>query len=175
MIECNTVVFTGDWIPDHELVRAAGLDMDRATRGPRVDQLMRTSCAGVFAAGNMTHPAETGDVAALAGRHAAGTITAYLRGEPWPAAWIPVNCTDPLRWIWPPRLTAGPSAPPRGRFIARAAGFRGPGYLEIIQDGRMLHRERKRRLVPNQTIAVQAGWLPRIDSRSGPIMVGWSH
>ena len=173
VIECDTVVFTGDWVPDHELARAAGLDMDRATRGPCVDQLMRTSRAGVFAAGNMTHPAETADVAALAGRHAAGTMTAYLRGEPWPAAWTPVNCTDPLRWIWPPRLASGTGAPPRGRLIARAAAFRGPGYLEIIQDGHLLHRERKRRLVPNQTIAVQAEWLPRVDSRSGPIMVGW--
>ena len=34
---CDTVVFTGDWIPDNELARAAGLDIDPGTRGPLID------------------------------------------------------------------------------------------------------------------------------------------
>ena len=33
IVECDTLVLTGDWIPDHELARSAGLDMDPATRG----------------------------------------------------------------------------------------------------------------------------------------------
>ena len=36
-IACDTVVFTGDWIPDHELARAGGLALDPGTRGPHVD------------------------------------------------------------------------------------------------------------------------------------------
>ena len=32
-IECDTVVTTGDWVPDHELARLGGLDLDR--RDPR--------------------------------------------------------------------------------------------------------------------------------------------
>ncbi|HTT54803.1 MAG TPA: FAD-dependent oxidoreductase [Streptosporangiaceae bacterium] len=173
-IECDTIVFTGDWIPDHELARTAGLDMDHGTRGPCVDQVMRTSQPGVFAAGNLTHPAETADVAALAGRHAAGAITAYLSGESWPTTWTPVACADPLRWIWPPRLSAGTSPPPRGRLIARALSFCGPGHLEITQNGQLLYRERKRRLVPNQSITLQAGWLPRVAPAAGPVSVHWS-
>lgn len=37
VIDCDTVVFTGDWIPDNELARAADLEMDPATRGPLID------------------------------------------------------------------------------------------------------------------------------------------
>ena len=33
-VPCDLLVFTGDWIPDHELARAAGLAMDPGTRGP---------------------------------------------------------------------------------------------------------------------------------------------
>ncbi len=45
-VDCDTVVFTGDWIPDHELARTGGLAMDPATRGPVVDAGLRTSAPG---------------------------------------------------------------------------------------------------------------------------------
>ena len=66
-VPCELVVFTGDWIPDHELARLAGLAMDPGTRGPVVDTTLATSLAGVFAAGNLVHAAETADIAALSG------------------------------------------------------------------------------------------------------------
>ena len=46
IVECDTVVLTGDWMPDHELARTAGLDMDPHTLGPVVDTALRTSRAG---------------------------------------------------------------------------------------------------------------------------------
>ena len=55
-VACDTVVFTGDWVPDHELARAAGLRMDRGTLGPAVDAAGATKAVGVFAAGNLCHP-----------------------------------------------------------------------------------------------------------------------
>ena len=32
-VRCELLVFTGDWIPDHELARAGGVPLDPATRG----------------------------------------------------------------------------------------------------------------------------------------------
>ncbi len=85
-VECDLVVFTADWIPDHELAVMAGCELDRGTRGPLVDPALRTSRRGVFAAGNLMHPAETADVCALDGRHVAPAVAAYLRGPgDWPA------------------------------------------------------------------------------------------
>src|SRR5215472_9854828 len=86
-VPCDLLVFTGDWIPDHELARAAGLDTDPGTRGPAVDTALATSVPGVFAAGNLVHAAETADIAALGGRHAARGIAAFLgsgAGRPAP-------------------------------------------------------------------------------------------
>src|SRR5262249_5547362 len=70
-VRCDTLVFTGDWIPDHELARLAGAAVDPGTRGPAVDTALETSVPLMFAAGNLVHPAETADVAAAGGRHAA--------------------------------------------------------------------------------------------------------
>jgi NADPH-dependent 2,4-dienoyl-CoA reductase/sulfur reductase-like enzyme len=43
VIDCDTVVVTGDWIPDRELARGAGIALDAATKGPLVDTARRTS------------------------------------------------------------------------------------------------------------------------------------
>jgi thioredoxin reductase len=80
-VPCDTLVFSGDWIPDHELARMAGVALDPGTRGPEVDTTLATSAAGVFAAGNLVHAAETADIAALSGRHAARHIAAVLRAR----------------------------------------------------------------------------------------------
>ncbi len=126
-VPCEVVVFTGDWIPDHELARLAGLAMDPGTRGPAVDTTLATSLTGVFAAGNLVHAAETADIAALSGRHAARHIARYIAGGlghglgcgleggreaglqgglaggpgAGAAAPVPVLVEPPLRWISP--------------------------------------------------------------------------
>ena len=106
-VPCELVVFTGDWIPDHELARLAGLAMDPGTRGPVVDTTLATSLAGVFAAGNLVHAAETADIAALSGRHAARHIAAAL-------GWAPGRA--------PAARGCGGSAAPRPRPGCRSLG-----------------------------------------------------
>ena len=66
-VAVDVVVFTGDFIPDNELARLAHLSMDPGTKGPACDVDGATSAPGVFATGNLVHPAETADVAAHAG------------------------------------------------------------------------------------------------------------
>ncbi len=84
LIACDWLVFTGDWIPDHVLARTACLALDRGTLGPAIGTTMATSAPGVFAAGNLVHAAETADVAALSGRHAARQIALYLASAAGP-------------------------------------------------------------------------------------------
>jgi len=78
--ECDTLIFTGNWIPEHELARLGGLTLSPVTRGPDVDSAFRTSEAGVFAAGNLLRGVETADRCSLEGRRAAQGIVEFLRG-----------------------------------------------------------------------------------------------
>jgi thioredoxin reductase len=73
-IECDTVVFTGDWIPDNELARRSGLRMDPSIKGPVVDHEFRTSRDGVFAIGNLVHRVASADRCALDGRAVAAEV-----------------------------------------------------------------------------------------------------
>jgi thioredoxin reductase len=194
-VPCNTLVFSGDWIPDHELARTAGLALDPGTRGPEVDTALETSTAGVFAAGNLVHAAETADIAALSGRHAARRIAAALKARPRGTEWtgaslpedgtadagagrVPVRAEAPLRWISPNAITttAGRAAvpPPLGRFVLRSLEFRQLARLEVRQDNRLLARSRPLRLIPGRPAHLGCGWLSRVDPAGGPVRVAVS-
>jgi thioredoxin reductase len=194
-VACDTVVFTADWIPDHELAVMAGLSMDLGTRGPAVDAALRTSRPGVFAAGNLLHGAETADVAALSGRHAGSVAADFLASGDWPADRLAVECESPLDWISPnaiaTRAGAGRSPrsgrpralaprtgrpaegalPPRGRFLLRSREFARRPRIEVVQDGRTLWAGRLARLVPGRSANLPHEWTEAVDSDGGPVRV----
>ena len=167
-VACDTVVFTADWIPDNELAVMAGLTIDPGTRGPVVDAALRTSRPGVFAAGNLLHGAETADVAALSGRHAA---TKVVSGGPWPESRVAIECEPPLGWIAPNAIAPGAGAPPRGRFALRSREFGRRPRVEIVQDDRTLWAGRVARLVPGRSAALPHDWTAGVDQRGGPVRV----
>jgi thioredoxin reductase len=169
-IACDLVVFTADWIPDHELAVAAGLELDPGSGGPRVDPALRTELPGAFAAGNLLHPAETADVCALDGRHAAAAVAAHLRGTPWPRQ-VAVSVSRPLSWVAPNLALAVNHPPPRGRFLIRSSAFLRRPRLQVTQAGTLLWGGRLRRLVPGRSASIPAGWMGRIDPEAGPVRV----
>jgi thioredoxin reductase len=77
-IDCDTVVFTGDWIPDNELARRSGLTMNAAIKGPSVDSAFRTSRDNVFAVGNLVHRVAAADRCALDGKAVAAELARSL-------------------------------------------------------------------------------------------------
>ena len=78
--ECDTLLLSCGLLPENELSRAAGVDINPLTNGPRVNEQLETSVPGVFAAGNVLHVHDLVDFvseeAGAAGRHAA----AYIQG-----------------------------------------------------------------------------------------------
>ena len=113
-VECDLVIFTADWIPDHELAVMAGCELDPGSLGPLVDQALGTTRRGVFAAGNLLHPAETADICALDGRHVAAprsppTCAARASGRHT----VRLMAREPLAWVAPNLLLAAGRSPPR--------------------------------------------------------------
>ncbi len=171
-IACDTVVFTGDWIPDHELARAGALTMDAGTRGPRVDPSHRTSAPGVFAAGNLLHGAETAGIAALEGRAGAGGIARFLADGAWSEGpVVPVEVAAPLVWISPSALAPGDATAIAPRFVLRVGAFLAGATVEVRQGPRLLHRERFRTLVPNRSIRLRGEWARAVGPDGGAVRV----
>ena len=170
-VECDLVVFTADWIPDHELAVMAGCELDPGSLGPLVDPALRTTRRGVFAAGNLLHPAETADVCALDGRHVAPAVAAYLRGPgEWPSH-IRLASRSPLAWVAPNLLLSTGHPPPRDRFLFRSTEFVRRARLQVRQGGHELWSGRVGRLVPGRSSYIPANWTAQVDPEAGPVIV----
>ncbi|MBL8046115.1 MAG: NAD(P)/FAD-dependent oxidoreductase [Anaerolineales bacterium] len=164
LLECDTVVFTGDWIPEHELARLGGLVMDVGTRGPQVDAAFRTSRRGVFAAGNLLRGAETADTSALEGRRAAYYIQPFLQNGHWPEAGLPLVAERPLSWLYPNALTT-----PWPKNIAfRSQKFCDNVHVQVHQGPALLHSQPFRRLIVNETMHLKTDWLSNVNPNGEP-------
>ncbi len=170
VIPCDTVVFTGDWIPEHEVARSGELRMDAGTRGPQVDFAFRTSRAGIFAAGNLLRGAETAATSAAEGRRAAGWIARFLQGAPWPKVRLPVVAEPPIKWVFPNALSADTL---RGEqpLTFRTADFVENAVVQVSQGNDVLYRQSFRYLTPNRTFRLDAAWLPRVALRGEPVRI----
>ncbi|RRR86075.1 FAD-dependent oxidoreductase [Streptomyces sp. RP5T] len=171
-LACDTVVFTGDWIPDHELARHGGVPLDPGTLGPAVDTDLSTPVPGVFAAGNVLHAVETADVAALDGRAVAQSVLRHLAGTGSSKDLVPVRVDEPLLWVAPNLVSAASPAPPRGRFILWSSAVVPNAAITVTQDGRILHRRKSSlTLLPGRPRYLKADWLTSVDDNGGPVRV----
>ena len=175
-VECSLVVFSADWIPDNELAVMGGLDLDPGTRGPAVDAALRTSRPGVFGCGNVLHGAETADVAALSGRHAARSVARWLGAgkgsNEGMDGRVPVVVAPPLSWVAPNVVAAGAGVPLRGRFVLRSREFLRRPSVVIAQGGRDLWSGRVPSLIPGRSTGrLPHSWTAAVDPAGGPVTV----
>ncbi len=175
IVDCDTVVLSADWIPEHELAASAGALLDPGTRGPAVDHELRTSRPGLFAAGNVLHGAEPADVAALEGRDVAAGVFAYLEGErAWPAHRVTLRAATPLHWIVPNVLGAGArGATGHGQrdFLLRARSDFADARVDVRQGERVLYRKRLARVMPGRSAKLGSNWTAHADPAGAPIEV----
>jgi hypothetical protein len=168
VIECDTIVFTGDWIPENELARKANIQTGKPGLGPQVDSRFRTSQPGIFAAGNVLRGVETADWAALEGRGAARSIAHFLENIVWNGTRLEVHAESPLDWICPNVLS--PDALP-DRFRIRSHEFRNNIALQVRQGQRVLHRQKFRQLSANTSINLSGEWSKHVDFSGEPLKI----
>jgi glycerol-3-phosphate dehydrogenase len=166
MIDCDTVVFTGDWIPENELARRAAVETGKPSSGPQVDPHFRTSQRGIFAAGNLLRGVETADWAALEGRGAAGAIARYLENAQWPASRLEVQPEAPIAWICPNILS--PDARVEG-FRFWSSEFRENAGLQLRQGPRVLYEKKIDWLKANVALSLEGHWVEKVDFAKEPV------
>jgi len=79
VIKCDTVLLSVGLIPENELSREAGLQLNNTTGGPIVDEQFMTAMDGVFACGNVLHVHDLVDAVTKEAEEAAHFALSYLQ------------------------------------------------------------------------------------------------
>lgn len=78
--DCDTVLFSVGLIPENELSRGAGIEIDPKTSGPVVNECMETSIQGIFACGNVVHVHDLVDFVSAESKRAGKNAGKYVKG-----------------------------------------------------------------------------------------------
>ena len=78
-VPCDTLLLSVGLIPENELSRGLGAELDRMTNGPVVDSDMQTSAPGVFACGNVVQVHDLVDFVTEEAARAGKAAALYLK------------------------------------------------------------------------------------------------
>jgi NADPH-dependent 2,4-dienoyl-CoA reductase/sulfur reductase-like enzyme len=80
VFDCDTLLLSVGLLPENELSRQAGIEIDPRTNGPRVWENRECSIPGVFACGNVLHVHDLVDYVSAESEQAGKAAAAYLQG-----------------------------------------------------------------------------------------------
>ena len=151
-IDCDTVLLSVGLIPENELSRAAGVELNSVTNGPSVDSCLMTNIDGVFACGNVLHVHDLADWVCEESRRAGRYAAQWLRGER-PALQIRARAGSHVRYVNPARI-----APDRENHIyLRSMVVKNDAVLELRLDNRVFRSKKERHVQPSEMISVKIG------------------
>ena len=81
LYECDTLLLSVGLIPENELSKEAGIEIDPATGGPVVNESMETSVGGIFACGNVVHVHDLVDYVTEESRRAGKSAAQFVAKE----------------------------------------------------------------------------------------------
>lgn len=79
--ECDTLLLSVGLIPENDISRKTGLEIDRRTNGLIVNEMMETSASGIFACGNVVHVHDLVDFVSAEARKAGAAAARYIKEE----------------------------------------------------------------------------------------------
>lgn len=106
-VECDTLILSVGLIPENEIARGAGVELDPATGGAVVDQDLQTSIPGVFACGNVLQVHDLVDNVTLEAQRAGRSAARYaLAGEEaGRKPFLTVRAGKGMRYVLPQRIS----------------------------------------------------------------------
>ena len=142
---CDTLLLSVGLIPENELSRGIGVEMNRVTSGPNVSDKLETSAEGIFACGNVLHVHDLVDYvseeATLAGTNAA----AYVRAESGMAGGhrVVMKAENGVRYTVPQSLDVDYMADQVTVRFRVADVYKGRFISVYYDDKRVVHRKKQ--------------------------------
>lgn len=145
-IECDTLLLSVGLIPENELTKSAGIDINKITNGADVTQSRETSVSGVFACGNVLHVHDLVDYvseeAEIAGKNAA----LYIKGELKNEVDIPIEPDGKVRYTVPQRITEKKDT----KVFFRVANVYEKAEIKVYSGNEVIFKTRKPKVAPGE-------------------------
>lgn len=139
-VPCDTLVLSVGLIPENDILHALGVEIDRRTGGPVVDQLMRTSVPGLFSCGNALHVNDLVDYVSESGTTAGSAAANYALGREAEFHWVPVKFDEDIHYVVPQLLDLASAEPAILYF--RVSRARDHAVLELKANKEVLVRKK---------------------------------
>ena len=145
-IECDTLLLSVGLIPENELTKSAGIDINQITNGASVTQSRETSVPGVFACGNVLHVHDLVDYvseeAEIAGKNAAFYIKGNLKND----VDIPIETDGKVRYTVPQRITEKKDT----KVFFRVANVYENAEIKVCSGDEVIFKTKKSKVAPGE-------------------------
>ena len=150
LYECDTLILSVGLIPENELSLSAGVELDRRTGGPIVNESRETSVPGIFACGNVVHVHDLVDFVVeeseIAGKGAARFVQLPVEKNATSLAFIPGTGLKYVvpQWVNPAKVNE------RLDLFLRVNRVYGPSCIEVKEGGEVLKKVKRPRMNPGE-------------------------
>ena len=145
-IPCDTLLLSCGLIPENELTKASGIELDRITGGAAVDGSRETYIEGIFACGNVLHVHDLVDYVSEEAVIAGEAAVRYINGEKQHGMALKLITDGKIRYTVPQRITASEST----KVYFRVANVYRNVRI-VVRDGeRVLIDKKKQKVAPGE-------------------------
>lgn len=147
-VPCDTLMLSVGLIPENELSKNSGLELDRITNGPRVDEYRETEHAGVFACGNVLQVHDLVDYVTEESQIAGLGAAKYIKGEKVTSECVYTQGINGVRYIVPQRINRATDTDVKLYF--RVGAVFNNARIIVECDGKEILSKKKVKLCPGE-------------------------
>ena len=147
-VPCDTLMLSVGLIPENELSKNSGLQLDRITNGPCVDEYRETEHAGVFACGNVLQVHDLVDYVTEESQIAGLGAAKYIKGEKVTGECVKTQGINGVRYIVPQRINRETDADVKLYF--RVGAVYNKAKIVVECDGKEILSKKKVKLCPGE-------------------------
>ncbi len=143
-IPCDTLLLSVGLIPENELTRSCGIEIDPITSGAVVDQNRETSISGIFSCGNVLHVHDLVDYVSEEAEIAGKSAAEYILGKKRSNVSVNVKTDGIIRYTVPEVITEAKDITLYFRVSKVMRNIR----IDIIKDGKTVSSKKIKRAAP---------------------------
>jgi NADPH-dependent 2,4-dienoyl-CoA reductase/sulfur reductase-like enzyme len=160
-ISCDTILLSVGLIPENELTREVGIELDPVTRGPIVNENREIDIEGIFACGNVLHVHDLADFVTEEGEIVGRAAGEYIkRNRKFRHRSIKIVPGDNIAYVVPQHIDFIVPGKKKTKIFMRVKKPAERVRINLLDDkGRVLGSYKKRIVTPGEMVSV---YLPEV-------------